>query len=365
MARRFMRPLSLLSLIAQIEPLAAFDCNSNATISSIGDAKELRENCRILRGDLSFTDNITETINLDGLEEVHGVLYHVGCPPYDSCLGATDELFDITSSTLSFLGDGIYFWNFRSLGKLNLPNLKTVNSSIYLQELPNLTHVDFTNLETLTGVKLDVSKLEEWKQNGLKNYTGSKPPYISLPDLGNLKSIDSLFASPIDPFQHRRSWQERVDLLLGLNKLRNFTFGWSGIDKLTVRGEDLTVTFGASSSEKLEAQEIIIGDGVTKVVRGPKMANFTTESFSCQCGDLSSLEVPVDLVHDVYISGGKLESVQLPVAAEKWKDVSLSLYTPRILMNSTKDLDGNTIWHWPKEEMRSLTLAANITTDFL
>ncbi|KAK7230077.1 hypothetical protein V2G26_002247 [Clonostachys chloroleuca] len=110
MARRFMRPLFLISLIAQIEPLASFDCIGNATISSTDDAKELRENYKIVRDDLSFTNNITETINLDGLEEVHGVLYHAGCDPkFDgpSCLGASDELFNITSSTLSFLGDGI------------------------------------------------------------------------------------------------------------------------------------------------------------------------------------------------------------------------------------------------------------------
>lgn len=95
------------------------------------------------------------------------------------------------------------------------------------------------------------------------------------------------------------------------------------------------------------------------------MTNFTAEIFWCQCGDLSSLEVPVDLVENVFISGGKLESVRLPVAAENWKNVSLSVYTPGLLMNTTQDLDGNTIWHWPKEEMYSVSLAANITTDFL
>lgn len=144
------------------------------------------------------------------------------------------------------------FWG---LGALNLPNLKATNSTIHLQGLPNLTHVDFTNLETLTDVSLDVSKLEEWKQNDLKNYTGSKPPYVKLMDLGNLNPIDSLFASPIDPRQRRRAWNERVDLWTSLHKLRQFTFGWSRIDKLSVHGGDLTITFGASSRRNLRLRK--------------------------------------------------------------------------------------------------------------
>ncbi|CAI6091312.1 unnamed protein product [Clonostachys chloroleuca] len=54
----------------------AIDCNGNFTITKESDAKDLRENCKIVGGDLIFGGDISENINLDGVEEVRGDWKH-------------------------------------------------------------------------------------------------------------------------------------------------------------------------------------------------------------------------------------------------------------------------------------------------
>ena len=54
-------------------------CRENATIANAREADDLRKRCNVLEGDLTLEYGISESINLDSLEEVEGSILHEGC----------------------------------------------------------------------------------------------------------------------------------------------------------------------------------------------------------------------------------------------------------------------------------------------
>ena len=58
-------------------------CRENATIANAREADDLRKRCNVLEGDLTLEYGISESINLDSLEEVEGsILQCRGTEPF-------------------------------------------------------------------------------------------------------------------------------------------------------------------------------------------------------------------------------------------------------------------------------------------
>ncbi|KAG3178392.1 hypothetical protein PC129_g25495, partial [Phytophthora cactorum] len=81
----FLAWLGTLSTLAQ----AKVDCSGDVEIAGSDDAREVREACETIEGDLNLAGSFTESINLDGLKFVRGSFMHDQCSwemgPRDAC----------------------------------------------------------------------------------------------------------------------------------------------------------------------------------------------------------------------------------------------------------------------------------------
>lgn len=97
-------------LLAVVQVTASeINCNGNVTIRNGEDAKNVRENCKAIAGNLDL--DIFETCNLDGLEEVQGDVVHQCLTKQkglDYCMDASTT-FTISSSTLRSINGSLRF----------------------------------------------------------------------------------------------------------------------------------------------------------------------------------------------------------------------------------------------------------------
>ncbi|CAG9983366.1 unnamed protein product, partial [Clonostachys byssicola] len=342
--------------------VAAIDCNGTITITSQDDAKDVRK-CKVVGGDLKFAWNLSESIDLDGLEGVNGSVKLTTCD--DKCDDITiPPPFNISSPTLKRINGSLSFSSFYGLEKLILPNLNNVNQSVSLLDLDNATHIDLTRLATVGGFALGAKRLEELKLDGLRNLTDSSTGNITVYDVGTIQSVDGIYENPIEGLQ-----LGEANVTLNRNytgSVKNVTFGWTRVHDLLVEsGAGISVTLGGPSSESVEIDYLKLGKGVVGLERGSQMKNLTVKKFQSDSMNITSLKLDFDQASEIAIVGTSLKSVEIPSEAENWKNLNLTISTVPLFEFGSKSADGSQAWHWPKGDMSALRLVGNMTADFL
>lgn len=175
----------LLPVLAATQVLADSSCGSGKTIkiSSQGDADKYNS-CKKIDGDVELTSDVSDTLSLDGIEEISGGL---------SCNNAT-KLLSLSAPTLGSIGDTFKLESLTELYTLSFGSLSEVGS-IKFSALPALQKLDFptgvseagnvhitnTGLTSLNGISLNTvgilditenTSLKSVNVNNLTNATG-------------------------------------------------------------------------------------------------------------------------------------------------------------------------------------------------
>ncbi|CAG9973818.1 unnamed protein product [Clonostachys byssicola] len=346
----------------------AIDCNGNFNITKESDAKDLRENCKIVGGDLIFGSNISENINLDGVEEVRGDWKHN--PRRD---GQVLTLFNISSSTLKLI-DG----NFRLIGpigleRLILPNVGNISEAVSFVSMAHLTHIDFTNLEYFRYLWLEAPKLQEFKIDELKGFTRNYAGWITIYDGGSVESLDGLFKGPIAPTNEAQLPNITIE---NIPNVKQLTLGWKNIFSAQISGQlkyrywspppNITLILGGPDSETVYINELETREGIIGIERGSKTTNLSIGSFKSMNDMITDLRLPFDQVSNVTIRGDNMTSLELPKEAEQWNDVSISIALVRKLrFESPVNAEGRQTWYWPNQTMSSFFFLGDVSTNFL
>ncbi|KAK5634237.1 hypothetical protein RRF57_009951 [Xylaria bambusicola] len=387
--------------IAPSWPAAAVSqstCTENVTLSTAVEARSLRERCKILDGSITLPSNLSESINLDGLEEISGDFMmkffyydHSGSSTYEPYYGPS---YEISSSTLQTVGGGISFglgstglthpddYQAPSLGNISFPSLMNVSAGVQIGA-PNLTHIDLTDLEYFTFFSLSTPRLEQLQLRRVKGLNDHVRwlNRVSLESIGNVESIDGLFSEPIDqtssnPAHDDGIWQE-IDFgkqpshhypnnyPYGTSAngpapgLRALTIGWEQLSSISFTDMNLTLTLGGTMTEAMTIGNMVLERGNYNLKRGPAVKNITVLVFSAG-NDFKNthLVLPFDEVNEVYIASAQLQSVTLPQQAENWTRPVFELRAPSLR------LDSSTTWHWPLRLDRLVIEAGTITDDF-
>ncbi|VUC27577.1 unnamed protein product [Clonostachys rosea] len=345
------------------------DCNANFTISEESDAKELRENCKIIGGDLTFEGNISENINLDGVEEVRGSW---SLNPLNSS-GKVETLFNISSSTLKLV-DGLFYHRGPSgLERLVLPNLGNISGPAYFDSMANVTHIDFTNLVSIASLDLQTPRLQEFKINELKGFTGNFSDRIFISDGGSVESLDGLFKGPIAP---ANGYLLPAITIQKIPNIKQVTLGWKHIQRAHISGQlwyqhwspppNITLVLGGPDSETVHINELEIREGVIGIERGSKTSNLSIGSFKSMNDMITDLRLPFHQVSEVAIRGDRMTSLELPKEAEEWNNVSISIWLVRSLhLESSVNSEGRQTWHWPNQNMSNFYILGDVSTNFL
>ena len=351
-------------------------CRENATIANAREADDLRKRCNVLEGDLTLEYGISESINLDSLEEVEGSILHEGCSlfgtqvAYENGWCEVPPAFEIRSTTLKQVGGSIWFSRFPGLDKVTFPNLDTVNGSISLNGVNNLTYLDLTNLKRIRSFTLHAERLETFKLDGLESFTEGKgmiSSRVHLGDIGMVESVDGLFENPLDPMSQGRWTGEDGQSFYGrrMSHVRSLTFGWRRINALKLTGENLTVTLGGPSTESMEIENLEVRDGVAELRRNPQLRNLTIGAFELGFNNsITDLELPFDQLSSIAIYGTEsLRSITLPPEAENW---NWNGQNQGLTITNTPNLElSPDTWHWPKSDISRVLIIANISNEFL
>uniref|UniRef100_A0A8H7NP86 Uncharacterized protein n=1 Tax=Bionectria ochroleuca TaxID=29856 RepID=A0A8H7NP86_BIOOC len=322
-------PLVMLLLFAVAQVTASeINCDGNITIRNGEDAKNVRENCKTIAGNLGL--DIFETCNLDGLEEVQGDVSHK-CPTkqhgLDYCMDASTT-FTISSSTLRSINGSLRFFYYRGVEKLDFPKLNKVRQEISLHAPYNLTHINFSNLEYFGGFSLNTPSLIELQLDKFKEFTSRgvlKPdgtpsgPYVNIHDTGRLESLDNFFR---------------------------------------IHGPE---------TEGMEFEGILeIGTGVSTINRHENLKNLTVHRFDVRQSAVIDLDLSFNQVASVIVyDNPQLRQLRLPSMAQSWKNLYLSINSnDNLLLSPIKNSSDETIWHWPTDDMSSVIIVANITANF-
>ncbi|CAH0054921.1 unnamed protein product [Clonostachys solani] len=348
----------------------AIDCNGDFTITKESDAKDLRENCKIIGGNLIFGGNISENINLDGVEEVQGSWRHHR--PSDSS-GKVDRLFNISSSTLKLV-DGVFdLWGPIGLERLILPNVGNISESVSFDDMTNLTHVDFTNLKYFRSLDLETPKLQEFKIDELKGFTRNYTGRIFISDGGSVESLDGLFKGPIAPANEDALPTITIQ---NIPHVKQLTLGWKSILKAKISGQlwyqhwspppNITLILGGPDSETVQIHELETREGIIGIERGSKTSNLSIGSFMSMNDMITDLRLPFHQVSEVRIRGDRMTSLELPKEAEQWNNVSISIWLVRSLrLDSSVNAEGRQTWYWPNQTMSSFYILGDVSTNFL
>lgn len=351
---------------------ALADSCANVTISNAADADAVRKNCRVIQGSLIFGKDLSESINLDGIEVVEGSIGHFACEPaYEAC--TIPKPFTISSSTLTTVNKSIDFWYFHGLEKLVLPNLTTVGQFVLLERLHNVTHLDLTQLSYIGAMVLETKSLKTLLLDGLKGFTGYGVPYVEIWNSGQVESVDGFFTNPLN-VSGTRPHAAVTSLTLDsfrIPNVRTVTIGWAKLDELYLSGVNLTVILGGPSTESMEFREVSLGDGIVGIERNPKLKNLTATTFGIKYNKvLESLTVPFDQLSNFSAIGSSLRSVELPVEAERWQNLSVDIsLCPALNLSSEFAADGagksRRTWYWPQEDMRRVSIFGEVANAFL
>lgn len=356
---------------ASIGVFADVDCASNITIANADDAKELRDSCTTLEGNLILDHDLSETINLDGLEVIKGTIAHNGCDAFDTECQIPDP-FNITSSTLREIHGSIDFWYFQGLQALVLPKLESVNGTVSLKRLHNVTHLDFTDLRWIGNFILETERLESLLLEGLEGFhdRGWGNGGVELWNAGKIESVDGFFKNAIDPML-RGFWTEGSGMYFYANTIpnvRTITFGWTRLPSLTFSGNDLTVILGGPNTTEQHFERLELRSGIKTLERGSAVKNLTVEQFDVtESDDIVHLTLAFDQATEVSIGpSNNLETLELPSEAKSWRNFDLYVAgssSPKL--NLTEYRDGRQVWYWPEETMERIWLSGNFTTKFV
>lgn len=354
-----------LTLLLARSALADVDCSSDVNITSADDAKDLRESCTTLNGNLILAEDLAETINLDGLEVINGNVSHSSsCEDfYEPCV--IPEAFNISSSTLREIDGSVSFWYFHGLQAINLPKLERLQGTLSLARLHNVTILDLTSLKRVGFIILETTRLETLLIDGLEGFLdrGWGDGGVEIWDAGQVESVDGFFKNPIDP-----TMREGLGLTTTINlnsnsvpNVRNITVGWTRLKSLTVSGNDISLTLGGSETESMHVESLNLGSGVHTLKRGSAMENLLVDTFTmtAQEDGFEVLTLPFDqLSHlDLGLNHG-LKTIEMSELVEQWNDTAIY-----IRANNNLDL-AEAQWYWPRS-VTDLILSANLTSDFL
>jgi hypothetical protein len=347
--------------------VAAIECNSNVTVSSASDASDIRENCQVIEGDLNIVAHDSETINLDGLEEIRGSLV------IRDSSDQTSPLFNISSSTLKSIGGRLDAFLFPTVEKIILPNLANVTGSVSFEKMDHLTHIDLTSLQYLGSFTLSVETLEEFKLDGFQGFTGANGNgYVSISSAGNVTSLDGLFKNPVDVSNLDTLPEVYVS---DIPKVTQLTFGWKQVGHLEICSQGctiweelstLTLTLGGPSSESVEIGHLELRNGPAQLERGSQTKNLTVTFLESMNDHIKDMKLQFDHASEIKVRGDRLESLEFPVEAEQWNNVSISIWLVNNLdLMSAFNSEGTQTWFWPQNNMSSFYLMGYVSTDFL
>lgn len=343
----------------------------NVTISSAADAAEVRSDCTIITGTLEFSTDFKETVDLSGVEKIQGDILHSGCK--NDC-PALPPLFSISSSTLTTVGGSVELHWFSRLQELRFPNLSVVEGSVFIYSAVQLERLDITKLSRVGRIILRVTpNLASIQHEILKSFTGKEGP--GRVDLtGAVESIDSFFNYPIEPVplenDTRISWVE-IDSK-SLPNVRHINFGWSNLDILDIKGDNLSITLGAVNTTTMNISTITLTGNITKLEPGKALTNLTIGTLSIDETGLTDLNITATQLSRLeLLDNEELSTITLPSKAFDWEDFALSLSgSPKLNFSSEyrlKDGGGEErFWFWPRQNIKAISISRITTgTDFL
>jgi hypothetical protein len=363
--------LAVVAALALSKPALGqnIDCSQNQTISNADDARALRDECDTVEGSVEIAWDVSETINLDGIETIRGDLTHGDCSANsdsETYCGDLSDSFNITSDSLKEIEGSLIFRDTWTLEAILFPELETVQGSVII-ETPNITVIDFENLERIRNLKLHSEKLETFRIDSLEGFTDSSfsDPFINITHAGNVTSLDGLFASYID-FNETGGLPEDSNfntLMIerdAIQEIKSLTIGWTNVKELWIGGHGLTLTFGGPETNNQYIDDLNVQFGVDKLQRGDGVDNITIDEFDMFFQtSMAHLTLPFDQVGTITLDQLEgLETVEFPDEAKNWDCRSITI-------QGCRDLDlGRSTWVWP-EKLQELVIYHELTEDFV
>lgn len=349
---------------------------SYAFIATAADAEQVRRDCPVIYGNLTFALTLAENINLDGLKAVEGNVTN------DSCLTnhtrecrnggpPSPPAFSISSSTLQSIGGKFYLGEFPGLANLSLPRLKTIEGGFNTWILRNLTYLDITDLESVGYMRLDAVGLKTLRHKQLRQVTGDldrtkgRMVYVTSADVDN---VDSIFSYPLDTGNSTVGF----DLL---PNVRNVTLGVASAGYVSMTGNgNLTVTLGGAETTEMTIMNFTLPSGLKSIQRSDKLRNLTVDRFDAfPTGidkSLSDLFLPFDQLGALNMQGEwEVERLILPPQAANWTGFQLKIKNCSALhLTSQFEMPGDDktqTWYWPQKDMMSIDIEGNVHSEFL
>lgn len=332
---------------------AGVDCDGDITIANAADAKDVREACTSVGGDVTLQKGIDEDINLDGIKSINGNFDYTGCiSDGDRDCPNVGDLWSLSSDSLAFVNQSINIWRPHNLGKILLPKLREVRGEVAMNKLDNVTHLDLTNLEALGGFRLGGPSLQEFKLNRLKRFTRG-PVSFTIAEVGEVESLDGLFSNKVEAF-------DDADHVISLSidceeskNLKEMTLAWANLTSASFQGNNLVVTFGNPSVKKMSIGRIDTTAGTTfRRHRDLEQLEVPKVEVDNRYGTVNNTGreiLPFDnLSSAVLLEETDLDamSIELPEQAAKWPKMNLTIDAWNITLR-TENNDGDQIWHWP------------------
>lgn len=328
----------------------------------MADADTLRQNCRVITGDVDigpFTDNGTVNINLDGVEVIEGILKE-SYSMEDNYV--TQPYYTLSSSSLKKV-NGLEFGRYSTkLVNLTLPSLASVDVSLDIGIVAyNLTYLDITSLDSAHIISIGPPNLTTLHHTGLRNVTTL---YI-YPML--IDSLDSLTDNPLNLSQA---------YIQGLfPNVNNIVIGFTSAHYIRIY-DNSPLTLGGSSTMEMTIKGIFIG-GVTDLKRNAQLKTLKVDSIELGVGTpIAHLGLPFDNLRSLKIWAGykwtrPLESITLPPKAVNWTGGFEFHISSAAYLNLTSiygaDDQGNRIqtWYWPKNVSSISLSGVKIGNEFL
>ncbi|KAK7429447.1 hypothetical protein QQZ08_004039 [Neonectria magnoliae] len=198
---------------------AKINCNSDVVIANLDDAREVREACEIITGDITLVGGFEDSINLDEMKKI---------------------------ARLSKVRGSLLLGSTGGLESLSFPSLKVVNGSLSLVSIDDLKHVDFISLEYVARLFWDTKNLKTFKMNGLKNMVE-----------GRARLDRHFYESPIHA-------DDDTGAIIDLDadwmpKMKDVTIGWEFMDAIRINVTEPDITLGGPNTSEMEIGSLELG----------------------------------------------------------------------------------------------------------
>ncbi|KAJ5688461.1 hypothetical protein N7536_011080 [Penicillium majusculum] len=251
----------------------AFAANCSSTwIKSMADANTLRQNCRVVTGNVDigpFTDNGTVNINLDGVEVIEGILKE-SYSMEDNYV--TQPYYTLSSSSLKKV-NGLEFGRYSTkVMNLTLPSLASVDVSVDIGVVAyNLTYLDITSLDSAHIISIGPPNLTTLRHTGLRNVTTL---YIYP------MQIDSLGSLTDNPLNLSQTYIQGL-----FPNVNNIVIGFTSADYIRIY-DNSALTLGGASTMEMTIKKIYIA-GVTDFKRSAQLKTLKLDSI--EFSDVSAI----------------------------------------------------------------------------